>query len=68
MIIELDLSDLIISLLSAGGLVFAALWALLHRMVFRPLDNIASELKDMKEVFGPRIAVLESQVIQLMEE
>ena len=63
--LEIELWDMMIAFTTIGSLAFAATWTLLHRMVFRPLDTISKELRDVKDFFGPRIATLETKVDNL---
>ena len=68
MTISVDLLQLIAALGTVGSLVFGAMWVLLHRLVFVPLDTISKELKDVKSIFEPRIAVLEEQMKHVQGE
>ena len=48
--IQVELFELFIVLTPLFISMFAGLWALLHRLVFRPLDKISNTLEKMRDI------------------
>ena len=65
MMIQVQISDLIYMSLTLGAGFIVASWAVMARLVFKPLDLISKDIKSMKNFMEPKIIRLEAEVNHL---
>lgn len=69
--IQVDIATLILGMVPLWIGIFAGAWALMRVMIFKPLDEISKDIKEIKNVFSKhdeRITLLEYKMEQIQKE
>jgi hypothetical protein len=65
MILEINLVTLVLGMMPLFIAIFGAIWVLVKQLVFKPLNQMADDLREMKESFvdhQTRVSILELKV------
>jgi hypothetical protein len=71
MILEIDLLTLIMGMMPLFIAIFGAIWVLVKQLVFKPLNQMADDIREMKESFvehQTRVSILELKVEVLEQQ